>query len=257
VPAAPEQSTSPTLQWRPPTLERPAATSEPAGPQSSEPEPAEPGDAPQPGLVNPRPESGSPPAGDVEVSVRVAAEGMAAALAGSPLPHADAEPRSRSVGPLAVATAVCVVLAVAAAVLLAVTARSNSHHRAVAAARAAALDAAKRQTAVALTYDYRHLDADFQRAEAGMSRRFRANYAETAAKSVAPLAKKTHAVTSGTVAAGGVVSATPDRVRVLVFANQVIENNLLNATSRLDRSVIEVTMVKEDGRWVIDSLQPF
>ncbi|HVT64117.1 MAG TPA: hypothetical protein VHD81_03115 [Mycobacteriales bacterium] len=242
-PAVPEPTASAepaaaaaTLRWTPPVLERPSATPE-AAEQEAEPE--------------------SAPGGDAAVSVRVAAEGMAAALAGHPTPAEVEEPTSRSVGPVAIVTAVCVVLALAAGALLAVTAHSNSNHRAVAAARTAALAAAKQETAVALTYDYRTLDADFQRAEAGMSRKFRANYAQTAASSVAPLAQKTHAITTGTVAAGGVVSATPTTARILVFANQTVENKLLNATSRLDRSVIEVTMVKENGRWVIDNLQPF
>jgi hypothetical protein len=243
APTAPEPATASIVAERPdvPSLDKTGA------------------DAPRtdPGVRLPEPERDAD--GGVEVSVRVAAEGMAAALSSAaPVPglERDAEP-TRSAGPLAIVTAVCVVLALAAAVLLAVTARTNSHHRAVAAARTAALDAAKRETAVALTYDYRSLDADFQRAEAGMSRKFRANYARTAASSVAPLATKTHAITTGTIAAGGVVSATPDTARILVFANQTVENKLLNATSRLDRSVIEVTMVKENGRWVIDNLQPF
>jgi hypothetical protein len=90
-----------------------------------------------------------------------------------------------------------------------------------------------------------------------MSQKFRADYAKTAATSVVPLAQKTHAITTGTVVAGGVISAGTDRAKILVFADQTVENKLLNATSRLDRSVIEVSMVKQNGRWVIDDLQPF
>jgi hypothetical protein len=247
-PMAPERVERPSL----PSLETAGLPANPhAGPEPRLPEPGRTGSEPT--------EPGRDPADETEVSVRVAAEGMAAALSGNvPLPdEAGTDERPRALGSLAIATAVCVVLALAAGVLLAITAHSNSHHRAIAAARVAALQAAKQETAVALTYDYRSLDADFQRAEAGMSRKFRANYAQTAASSVAPLAAKTHAITTGTVAAGGVVSATEDTARVLVFANQTVENKLLNATSRLDRSVIEVTMVKENGRWVIDNLQPF
>jgi hypothetical protein len=228
-----EPAPAPTLQWTAPVLERPASLT-----RGAEPEPEATTD------------------GDVEVSVRVAAEGMAAALAGHSAADAEDDAAGRTIGPLAIVTAVCVVLALAAGALLAVTAHSNSEHRAVAEARVGALDAAKRETAVALTYDYRTLDADFQRAEAGMSRGFRANYAQTVAQSVAPLAQKTHAITTGTIAAAGVISASATTARILVFANQTVENKLLNATSRLDRSVIEVSMLKENGRWVIDKLQP-
>jgi hypothetical protein len=42
-----------------------------------------------------------------------------------------------------------------------------------------------------------------------------------------------------------------------VYADQTVQNNLLKTTSRLDQSVIEVSMVKRGGRWLIDNLQPF
>jgi len=37
--------------------------------------------------------------------------------------------------------------------------------------------------------------------------------------------------------------------------DQTVQNNLLKATSRLDRSVIEVSMVKVSGHWLVDNLQ--
>jgi Mce-associated membrane protein len=201
------------------------------------------------------PAAAATPPAPPPVTARVAAEGLADALAGIGTPGMGGI--QRGIDRIAVATTTCAVLALAAGTLLAITAYSNSHHRAVAAARVAALAAAKRETAQALTYNYKTLNQDFARAEAGMSRTFRADYAKTAATSVAPLAQKTHAVTTGTIAAAGVESAGPDHARILVFADQTVQNTLLNATSRLDRSVIEVFMVKQDGRWVINDLQPF
>ena len=158
---------------------------------------------------------------------------------------------------LPLATSAMALLTIAAVVLLVIFTHRASQDSAVAKARVAALAAAKTETAAALTYNYQTLDADFAHAEAGMSKAFRANYAQTAASSVAPLATKTHAVTTGMIVAGGVISATPNSAEVLVFANQTVENKLLNATSRLDRSVIEVSMVKQDGHWVINDLKPF
>jgi Mce-associated membrane protein len=285
-PAEAEAPASVDAQAEPERSEEPEAPAAPAtgstGPETTEVPPAEPAPAspaatvaaerpavpsldatgaaaPLTGPAARLPEPEREADGDFEVSVRVAAEGMAAALSGSAAaagPEQDDE-RTRSGGPLAIATAVCVVLALAAGVLLAVTAHTNSHHRAVAAARTAALDAAKRDTAVALTYHYQSLDQDFARAAAGMSRRFRASYTHTTATEVRALALKNHTSVDATVAAAGVVTATSDQVKVLVFADQVVQNKLLNATSRLDQSTIEVTMVKENGRWVIDNLQPF
>jgi hypothetical protein len=158
---------------------------------------------------------------------------------------------------LRLVTAAVGLLTIAAVVLLVIFIHSASHDSAVAKARVAALAAAKTETAAALTYNYQTLDADFARAEAGMSTSFRATYARTASSEVTPLAQKTHAVTTATIVAGGVISATPDSAKVLMFADQTVQNNLLNATSRLDRSVIEVPMIKQNGRWVINGLNPF
>jgi Mce-associated membrane protein len=158
---------------------------------------------------------------------------------------------------LAIATAVVGVLAIAAIVVMVIYINRASHASAVAKARVDALKAATAETAAALTYNYQTLDSDFAKAEAGMSTSFRANYAQTASQQVAPLARHNHAVTTGTIAAAGVISATATKVQVLVFADQTVQNKLLNATSRLDRSVIQVSMIKQGGHWVIDGLTPF
>lgn len=212
---------------------------EPAGPPSAEGPPGPEG-APTAGLPAAA-EPVSQPAAAVEP-----ADGSAAAAA-------PAERRSR----LVPAAAAAVVLAVAGSVLLAVVAQRVAHHNAVNAARKAAIAAARTETAATLSYDYRHLDADFAAAERGLTPRFRASYARTTASSVVPLARKTHAVSTATVAAAGVISVGADSAKVLVYADQTVQNNLLKTTSRLDQSVIEVSMVKRGGRWLIDNLQPF
>jgi Mce-associated membrane protein len=214
---------------------------------------AEPDAAPGPEAV----EAG----GESDPVLRMAAAGMpvpdalnedSAYLSGPRAPAGDRTGGQR----LMFATAVVAVLTIAAAVLLVIFARKDSHDSAVAKTRIAALAAAKTETALALTYNYQTLDSDFAKAEAGMSKSFRANYAETAAKSVTPLATKTHAVTTATIVSAGVISASSNSARILIFADQTVENKLLNATSRLDKSVIDVSMVKQDGRWVIEDLRP-
>ncbi|HEX3706553.1 MAG TPA: hypothetical protein VHV76_07955 [Mycobacteriales bacterium] len=165
--------------------------------------------------------------------------------------------RRRAAGPVMLATIAAAVLAIAAVVVLVISARSSAHDHAVEKARAAALAAAKPEVAAALTYDYRTLNSDFAKAETGMSTKFKANYARTAAGSVTPLATSTDAISTGTVADAGVISASTSTVRVLVFADQTAQNKKLGDKSRLDRSVIEVTMVKQGDRWVIDGLKPF
>lgn len=160
-------------------------------------------------------------------------------------------------GRVGIATVVAAVLTVAAVVVALIFGHASSHNNSIAKARTAALAAAKPEVAAALTYSYKTLDADFAKAEQGMSTKFRANYARTAASTVTPLATQTHATSTGTVTAAGVISASSSKVSVLVFADQVSTNKNLGGKNRLDLSVIEVTMIKQGGRWVIDDLKPF
>jgi Mce-associated membrane protein len=164
---------------------------------------------------------------------------------------------SRAVTAVRLATVIGAVLAVAAAVVAVVFGLSSSGNKDVAAARSAGVAAAKPEVAAALSYDYRTLDADFTKAEKGMTTKFRASYARTAATSVTPLATQTNTTTNATIAAAGVISASSNKVLVLVFADQASTNKHLAGKTRLDRSVIEVTMVKQGDRWLIDDLQPF
>lgn len=147
------------------------------------------------------------------------------------------------------------VLAVLAAALSAVAAERVSHRHALDRARENAIGAASSSVATVLSYDYRHLAADFSKAEALLTPRFRKEYDRTTAKGVEPLAAKYKAQSSAQVSAAGTVSVDVDRVVVLVFVNQTVTNSNL-AAPRLDRSRINVTMVDQDGRWLIDGLAP-
>jgi hypothetical protein len=42
-----------------------------------------------------------------------------------------------------------------------------------------------------------------------------------------------------------------------VYADQVVRNTLLRATSRLDQSKIEVSMVELHGKWLVSNLSPY
>ena len=53
-----------------------------------------------------------------------------------------------------------------------------------------------------------------------------------------------------------VVDVVPDR-EVLVYVDQTVQNSLLSAVSRLDQTQIELSMIKQHGRWVIDDVQTF
>lgn len=152
-------------------------------------------------------------------------------------------------------TTVLSAVAVLAGALAAVAAMRGSHDQAVDAARDNALAAAVSGVPVVLSYDYRHLKADFARAEARLTPRFRKQYDATTAKQVEPLAAKYHATSSAQVSAAAVVDASPDRAVVLVFVSQLATNTNLTAP-RSDQSRINVTVVRAGDRWLIDRLAP-
>ena len=117
------------------------------------------------------------------------------------------------------------------------------------------ITAASNQVATVLSYDYRQLDEDFDRALAVLTPRFRKSYLSTTAKGVRPLAEKYKAISSAQVTSAGLVEGTADRVVVLVFVAQTATNSQLTAP-RLDRSRIKTTLVRNGDRWLIDNLQP-
>jgi Mce-associated membrane protein len=166
----------------------------------------------------------------------------------------------------ALSVTIAALLTVLVVVLLAVVtvrlSNQTAHNRT--AARAAYLAgpsalaaeaAAVRETRAALSYNYKTLPANFATAEAGLTPRFRANYLSTTAASVTPLARKYHAISTATVTAGGVSQSGPTAATVLLFVDQTVENSRL-AHPRLDQSRIKVSMLKLNGRWVIDDLSP-
>jgi Mce-associated membrane protein len=155
---------------------------------------------------------------------------------------------------LAVVASVAV-LAVAAAALAAVAAARVSHRHAVDHARDNATAAATSGVATVLSYDYRHLASDFHRAESLLTARFRKQYDKTTAAGVEPLARKYQARSSAQVSAAGSITASANRVVVLVFVDQTVTNSQLSAP-RLDRSRIDVTLLRQGDRWLIDRLSP-
>lgn len=163
----------------------------------------------------------------------------------------------------AIAVAAIVIVLLAAVTVHARSQRSADHRREAAAAamylvgpsaRAAQL-AAVRETRATLSYNYATLPADFAAAERGLTLRMVASYRKTAAGSVTPLARRYHAVSRATVESEGVSAATADTATVLLFVDQTVTNSQL-AQPRLDRTRIKASMVKVNGRWLIDALSP-
>jgi Mce-associated membrane protein len=227
--------------------------------------PADPDPAPEPAAGWPRPEQ---PAATAEplypVQVPPPAEQTAPAVAATVAPAPGAQPPTwggshrgaRPGGPPAVAAVTALaVLAVVTAVLAALVGLKVSDRHSHDGASTAALSAATSGVATVLSYNYRSLDHDFAAAEALLTPSFRKAYVATTAKAVQPLAAKYKAVSTAQVSAAGVISSSSSRATVLVFVSQQVTNTQLSAP-RLDRSRIQVELVRTHGRWLINKLAP-
>ncbi|MFF3565441.1 hypothetical protein ACFYXS_35925 [Streptomyces sp. NPDC002574] len=121
-------------------------------------------------------------------------------------------------------------------------------------ARSQAVAAAREAAPVILSYDYRHLDRDFTAARALLTGAFRDTYAKTTRTVVTPTATKYQGVVRATVAAGpAVVSATPDKVVVLLFVNQVTDSTRIS-TPRLDLNRVRMTLTRTADGWKVSAV---
>ncbi|MGW6643017.1 hypothetical protein [Streptomyces iakyrus] len=158
-------------------------------------------------------------------------------------------------------TAVLAVLLVAGLVALAALGWQYREDRLTETARTEALSAARTAAPIVLSYDYRHLEKDFSRARAHLTGDFRDEYGKTTKTVVAPTAEKYHGVVKARVAAPGsggapaasVVSASPDKVVVLLFVNQVTVSTQVSG-SRVDQNRVRMTMDRTGGEWKVSAV---
>jgi Mce-associated membrane protein len=120
-------------------------------------------------------------------------------------------------------------------------------------ARDQAVAAAHDNAATILSYDYRHLDADFAAARRTLTGAFASDYKVTTSKMVRPGAEQYHVVVKAEIAAESVVSATADQVVVLLFVNQTTTSTRLDGP-RVDLNRVRMTMAKVDGRWLVSKV---
>ncbi len=159
---------------------------------------------------------------------------------------------------VAVGLAVLLVVAVGVAAFYGREVRRNSE---VAEARAAAPATAERAAKAVLSYDYRRLDADQERAKDYLT----PSYAKEFEKTFALLkenqdgspgaAVQTKAVVTASVAGSGVVDAEADTVRVLVFVNQT--SRKAGTDPRVFQNRVAMTMKKRDGKWLVNDVKSY
>ncbi|WP_418955718.1 hypothetical protein [Streptomyces tritici] len=181
------------------------------------------------------------------------------APAGTPSGRRERARLRRRPGALGAALAVLVALCVAATVLLGLRYRDAER---TAQARTQAPAAAVEGAPVILSYDHRRLDRDFAAARRHLTGPFLDQYEKTTTTVVAPTAKKYRGVVKATVAkppngdatpAASVVSASPERVVVLLFMNQVTTSTQVT-TPRLDLNRVRMTLVRTPQGWKVSAV---
>jgi Mce-associated membrane protein len=112
-----------------------------------------------------------------------------------------------------------------------------------------ALVAATAATAALFSYDYRSFDTSVTNGKQFATGAFADEYAETTAGLRASVEKE-QAVVRAEVSAAGVVTATPDRVEVLLYVNQYRRN--VNITGeKVDQNRVVLTLVPVNGQWKV------
>ena len=124
-----------------------------------------------------------------------------------------------------------------------------------AAAQQRVTDAARDGTVALLSYAPETLDKDLATAKSHLTGEFLKYYSDFTDKIVAPAAKQKGVKTEATVARAAVSEMQPDRAVVLVFVNKVTTSKDRQDPALATSSVL-VTMVNQDGRWLISEFNP-
>lgn len=122
--------------------------------------------------------------------------------------------------------------------------------------------AAERALKAVLSYDYRHMEADRDRAVQFLTPAYKKDYLKTFNElltqgpdgSPGPV-EKTKAVVTADVLDTGVVDAESDRVRIIAFVNQSSVKGDGQPTVFQNRVV--ATMVHRGDRWLVDNLKSY
>ncbi|RNL61133.1 hypothetical protein EFK50_17325 [Nocardioides marmoriginsengisoli] len=152
------------------------------------------------------------------------------------------------------------VLAVASLVLATVVGVKLQHRGEEARSGPQASAAAARGMPDVLSYDYRRLEADRDRAAKYLTPSYKKIYTKNFNGLIAGTpqdpggAEKSKTVVVATVLTTGVVDADRDRVRVLAFVNQTWTQDGKVTRSLANRVI--ATMVHRGDRWLIDKLAP-
>jgi Mce-associated membrane protein len=172
---------------------------------------------------------------------------------GAAVPGTAARPVTRARRRFLVIEAVSLVVIAGLVAALVVTQMQLSNQDSLNADRASAVAAAKVDANDVATYSYLHLHRDFGRVESESTPAFRRNFIRSS-DSLSKVLVQYKATASAKVLATGVSSISSDKAVVLLFVNQSVANSTQQGVST-DDSRIEVTLVRGDGRWLLQDLK--
>ncbi|MBO9520552.1 MAG: hypothetical protein J7518_03360 [Nocardioidaceae bacterium] len=148
---------------------------------------------------------------------------------------------------------VLVVALLAALVMLGLVVKDLRHERDLRTAGEQADKAARAAVVSMTTYDYQSVEDDFAWVDSAGTAAFRKQYAEISAP-IKKLVVELKAKASGTVIASAPRVEDASHVEVLLFVDQQITNPG-EAKPGLDQPRVTMSMVKSDGRWLVDDVQ--
>lgn len=114
-------------------------------------------------------------------------------------------------------------------------------------------EAGKRYAVDLSTYDHRELDSFVDKITKNATGEFAAEFKNSADALVEQI-KATDATSKGVVSAAGIAELADDHAVTVVFLDQTVTNNNL-AKPRTDPNRMRLTLVKQGGRWLIDSVE--
>lgn len=188
----------------------------------------------------------------VQVSEPPVEPGDAAALPAAPASVASTRQRRRGRLPV-VLSALLAAVVVAAAVVLALFWVKASNLDAADRTRADALSAAEQGAVNFTTYDYRHLDQDYDRVRETATGEFRKEF-DQQSQVLSQVIKQSKAVAKGKVLASAVLASSSHDATVLVALDDTVTNTSVpQGVVRHYRLRVDMTRVK--GRWLVSGVE--
>ncbi|HWU22087.1 MAG TPA: hypothetical protein VN088_11220 [Nocardioides sp.] len=120
-------------------------------------------------------------------------------------------------------------------------------------ASSAALDAARRDVVDLMSYDYRTIDSDLSTALSHTVGGFHDTMA-SAMQAHRTTFVRLRSVSTATVTAAAVESATSSSATVLLFVDQTVRNSR-TAGAETDHTRVVVTMTRSGGAWLVSDLE--